>query len=68
MNATFFHLTTMPLGNGNGQWCIYYFASRCKAAWMAFEDHKDDWGNDPQQHQWWTMGLRLEGVSFLVLR
>ncbi|EDR10210.1 uncharacterized protein LACBIDRAFT_325901 [Laccaria bicolor S238N-H82] len=51
----------MPVGNGKGQWCIYYFASRCKAAWKAFEDHKDDWRNDPQKHQWWTIGLRLEG-------
>ena len=58
----------MPVGNGKGQWCIYYFASRCKAAWMAFEDHQDDWRNDSQQHRWWTMGLRMEGVSFNVLR
>ena len=56
----------MPLGTGKGQWCVYYFASRCKAAWRAFEDHQDEWGNVPQQHHWWTMGLRLEGVRLFV--
>jgi hypothetical protein len=58
----------MPLEDGQGQWRIYYFASRCKAAWVAFEDHTDDWVKDPQKHKWWTMGLQLEGVSFILMR
>jgi hypothetical protein len=62
--AIFFHSTTMPLVDGKGQWQIYYFASRCKAAWGAFENQKADWRNDLEQHQWWTKGLQLEGVSF----
>ena len=55
----------MPLLDGQSH--IYYYSSRCKAAWLAFQDRQDNWGNDPKQHQWWTTGLRLEGVSSLSI-
>lgn len=50
-----------------GQWLIYYFSSRCKAAWQAFEENEDGWTESPENHGWWTMGLRAEGVSLNCL-
>lgn len=58
--------TTMTLFHARGQWLIYYFSSRCKAAWQTFEDNKDSWTASAEQHEWWTMGLHAEGVSLLI--
>lgn len=54
----------MSLSHLKGQWLIYYFSSCCKAAWQAFEDKEDSWTGSSEKHLWWTMGLRVEGVSF----
>lgn len=53
--------------HARGQLLIYYFSSRCKAAWQAFEDNEDAWTESTEKHEWWTMGLRAEGVSFTYL-
>ena len=44
------------------EWRVYHFFSRCKAAWHAYADDKENWINDQDRRDWWKLRIQHETV------